>query len=259
MDIRMTLRVLTVCLIILCPLLTHAQEPSALLRSSLETNLGGTKFPSDLVLEGQLTDSTGTVKPIRVFIKNRDMMRYEVGTGDDARVTLFDRGQAWSIDAAGASRKLKARTAARRPALIPALDLMAELQNPGLELADHGLMTLGTMQARRLTLGLKDDQPEGRPFGRHLDDEMTVYIETSTHLVVRTERTRYADNNIDLGVPSVLEFSDYREVEGLRIPFRIVNTIGSESTGVRQSWVTITSVTVGRGIADSMFRPESTP
>ena len=87
-------------------------------------------------------------------------------------------------------------------------------------------------------------------------ETLRVYVETTTKLIVRTERLRRAVDNPQLRMPSVLDFSDYRAAGGLMLPFKIVNTLGSKETGVSQFVLTLSRVTVDEGIADAMFDPE---
>ena len=246
----MTAKRIVLLVLLLFPTASEAQIRETV-QNILDHNLGGVQRPSDFVIEGVLTSSRGTEQPFRALIKG-NMSRYETGFGENSLVSVFGADENWTA-ADGTRKGLQPRTGARRPVLIPSLDLLDEIRNPRLQLTDSDFIDLGNLLTRRIILALADEEPERRPFGRALDETVILYVEPTTSLIVRTERIRHAEDNIDMEIPSVLDFSDYREVEGIWIPFRIVNTLGSERLGHRQSTLTISNVTINQGIADAMF------
>ena len=103
---------------------------------------------------------------------------------------------------------------------------------------------------------LSDPTPQQRFLNRPLHEDVDLFIDQSTNLIVRSQRMQAADNSLDFRVPWVLDFSDYRQVGSLVIPFRILNTLGTRYSGIRQSVLVIHSVLVNQGIADSVFLPQ---
>ena len=234
--------------LLILPALSAAQGLETILHEAFDLGLG-TKggLPVDLAMAGQFTDAAGTAQPIKILIKGRNM-RYDTGGETNKQTTIFRDGEVWSVTAAGA-RKLGAETMVRRPSVIPILDLVREVRTAGVEISAAQSMKLGEMLVQRVEI----TQPGTGPADH---EKLSVYVETTTKLIVRTERFRRAVDNPQLRMPSVLDFSDYRASGGLMIPFKIVNTMGTERTGYSQSVLTLSGVTIDEGIADAMFDPE---
>ena len=60
---------------------------------------------------------------------------------------------------------------------------------------------------------------------------------------------------MDLMVPSSVEFSDYRRVGPLYIPFRIVNTTGDRRMGMHQTTMVLSNADVNAAVPDALFAP----
>ena len=240
--------IVSAALLLMLPALSAAQGLETILHEAFDLGLGTKSgLPLDLALSGQFTDGAGKAQPMKILIKGRNM-RYDTGDETNKTTTIFRDGEVWSVTEDGA-RKLGAETMVRRPTIIPILDLVQEVRTPGVEISAAQTMKLGEMLVQRVEITLPGTRPEDH-------EKLSVYVETTTKLIVRTERFRRAVDNPRLQIPSVLDFADYRAAGGLMIPFKIVNTMGSERTGLSQSVLTLDSVTIDEGIADSMFDPE---
>lgn len=209
--------------------------------------------PVDVLLEGTLTHEKGS-QPIRILIKDRDKMRYEIGAEPDLVVTIFNSNRGWTIQGKRV-RELPQHSSVRRPTLIPALDLISEVNNPALQTTNQGLKARGQQTAYHVSLVLPDTA-EQRFLGRKLDETLEVFIDPATSLVVRTERLRRTQENMDLQIPSALDFGDYRLVDKtLYVPFHIVNTSGNSVVGMHQSTLIIARASINTGMSDSLFEP----
>src|SRR6185369_1613862 len=62
---------------------------------------------------------------------------------------------------------------------------------------------------------------ELRQYGRVLKDEFEIDFDVQTGLVSSVQQQQYADNSLDLVFPVVHKFSDYRNTNGVILPFRI--------------------------------------
>src|SRR5207248_6385323 len=109
--------------------------------------------------------------------------------------------------------------------------------------------------AYKVSIRTRDAHPEKRFLKRPLEEAVDFFIDTTSFLILRSERLRPTEENMDFLIPSVLEFSDYRTVNGITVPFRIVNTMGRLDIGVSQSTTVFTTVTINSGIPDSLFSP----
>lgn len=79
-----------------------------------------------------------------------------------------------------------------------------------------------------------------------------------TLLIVRSARSLMAENSMDVRFRSSTDFSDYRVVQGLSIPFRIVETVTLPSRPPFQSVYVVANVTVNSGVSDSVFTFQGT-
>ena len=137
--------------------------------------------------------------------------------------------------------------------MLPFLDLLSEVGNPALDILYKGAETLEGNTVYHFLLTLRDRTPHVRLLDRSLDEQVDFYVDARTLLVLRSVHYRYAENNLDVRIPSVLDFSDYRIVNGVQVPFRITNTVGSRYLGLTKSVFTLQAVAFNQGIADSLF------
>jgi len=140
---------------------------------------------------------------------------------------------------------------------LPFLDVIVDVGNPNWKVRYIGPEALGSATVLHFAIHFSDPVAlQQRSFNRALDEDAEVFVDATTSLIVRSQRMQAANDSMDFRVPSVLDFSDYRQVNGMMIPFRIVNTIGDRNSGMRQVTITIQSVLINQGIADSAFRPQ---
>ena len=246
-----TILVLTFC--VSAPGIAQPAATAALVRQIQQAHGGAGNLPADLTIQGQITDKAGT-RPLRIQIKGTDKVRYEAGTGARTVVSIFNGRSGWT----GSPTSLKAlpeHAAVHRAAEIPFLDVITEAGNARFKAFDRGLERVGQSTLRHLAIRLSDPKPQQRFLNRALHEDVEVFIDPGTNLIVRSQRLLAADNSMDFRVPSILDFSDYRVVGGMAIPFRIANTVGTVNSGMYQSTWVIQSVAVNQGIADSVFEP----
>jgi hypothetical protein len=227
----------------------------SVLRQALMAHVGPGGLPADLLIQGQLTNASDT-RPLRMQVKGKDKIRYELGLTARQTVSIYNAGSGW----AGSNANVKPvapYVALRRPMELPFLDVIDELGDPRLTARYIGLKVIGQTSVHHIALRLSDPAPRSQRFlNRPLDEEVELFIDVATNLIVRSQRMQVADNSMDFRVPSILDFSDYRQVGGLMIPFRIVNTIGTPYSGMGQSTLVFQSVVVNPGIPDSVFQPQ---
>jgi len=249
---KIFLVIATVFMVLLTPEMS-AQTLGTLLQQVRTAN-AQTGLPSDVTLMGTLTDQTGKVQSLQVQIKGKDKIRYDIGSGKDRRVTIFNANDGWTI----VGKKIEAlppHASVRRPSLIPVLDLLTELANPKLLATDQGLKVIGPQTVRQLTLLLPDQRVKERALGRKLDETVEFYFDPTTLLVLRTVSVQRTHEDMDAMVSSILDFSNYQRINNVAIPFRIVNTTGSTAIGARQSTLVLTNAVLNTNIADSVFTP----
>src|SRR2546425_13351073 len=79
------------------PAICQAQASSAVIavQQTLLAHVDTSGLPGDLTAQGQLSDPSGT-RPLRIFIKGKDRIRYEVGSGGGTTTTIYSGGAAWT-------------------------------------------------------------------------------------------------------------------------------------------------------------------
>ncbi len=79
------------------------------------------------------------------------------------------------------------------------------------------------------------------------DFAMKLYIETKSNLIVK----RVGQRSMGMGAAEVEDtYSDYRAVNGVQIPFKIV----SQTNGNKFADITMTSVKINSGVKDDVFK-----
>jgi hypothetical protein len=232
-----------------------AQAPQAAVQAVLARHVPA-QLPADVILTGQVTDSTGAVQPFRITMKGKDQIRYEIGQGASLVTTTQSRGSGWS-ESRGKVQILQTTSAIRRPGIVPFLDLLGEANSNRLQVTDKGNFSVGTVLTRRFTLKLPDATPNTRLSRRPLDEESELYVDATSLLVVRSESSVAAENNPVAKVQSFLEFADYRTVNGLAIPFRVRNTVVFPGQKPAQWTYTVNEALVNTGVAESIFTQEA--
>lgn len=229
----------------------NAQSTRAVLQQSL---LRHARTPvTDITATGSITVN-GVTRSTTVYVKGSDQIRIENGTGSERNVVIFARGQGWvGTNPALAVKPLTDHGSAKRPTQFPFLDLISELNNPNVQITDQGMKTLGERSVYHITIYLGDPKAQERTLKRPLDDQADFYIDAETFLVVRSERLLRTEEDMNMRVPSIMEFSDYRSVNGFLVPFKIVSTSGNSRMGMSQSITQFTTVRINEGVSDALF------
>jgi hypothetical protein len=110
--------------------------------------------------------------------------------------------------------------------------------DPGVSVRDLGLMDNGDRY-----LEVRAD--EG--VGRDASDVWVAVIDPSTYLLREGRLTHRGGREI------VYRYSDYREVSGLKIPFRLEYWSGGKRTGVN----VIQRIAIDAGLSDELFSPDA--
>jgi hypothetical protein len=231
----------------------NVQSTQSVLQQTLLAHVPRTAV-LDITAVGTITNASGFTEAVTVSAKGTSAIRMDFPV--EKRSVFYSGQQGWTINSAGKTVRIEPHAALRRPTLFPFLDLITEVANPQLQIVDGGTQTLNGHNVRRLILSLPDPTPNIRLFKIPLDEALDVYIDNQSYLVTRSIRYRTTDGNVNLKIPSVLDFSDYRSVSGAQIPFKIVNTIGTTHTGISTSTLVFQSVTINSGLTDSLFAPQ---
>jgi hypothetical protein len=231
--------------------IASAQSAQTILEQALQAH--GRAKVVDITTTGSVTRDR-TTRNLSVYAKGSAVGRLENGSSTDRQIMIFNNGKAW----AGPDNKLQPLnqlSAQRRVTLIPFLDLIDALDSPGIQITDLGVENVNGSPAHRISVRTQDADAAKRLLRRPLEEYVEFFIDVRTLLIVRSQRMRITEENLDLQVPSILDFSDYRLVNGVALPYRIVNTIGTSAAGLYQSTTVWNTVTINSGIPDTLFSP----
>jgi hypothetical protein len=115
--------------------------------------------------------------------------------------------------------------------------------------ADRGLMGNGSVGGRE-TLRVHAGTDDRKMFyGRRVQDELDAEFDTATGLLAAVHRQGFADDSFDVSFTTSYAFSEYREVQGLMLPFRIDRYLN----GKLKETITVSSYTINPALSPSLF------
>jgi outer membrane lipoprotein-sorting protein len=184
--------------------------------------------------------SQGMTGTITVYGKRPNLVRQEIVVAGQRIVNAFDGTTAWSINPLMGSPEPKAITGPQADDIKMQADFdspLVDYKEKGYELEFVGQETLGTRKVFHLKLTSK----EHRVQQLYLDAETNLEIK-----IVGDSQTGPVEN----------ELSDYREIQGLKLPF-MMRTVAA---GNVVSQIVVDSVELNPKIDDTMFKmPKASP
>jgi len=190
-----------------------------------------------------------------MLVQGNRKVRYEIGTGSQMLVTIFNNGGAWRL-VGGRFERIESFGILHRPAILPFTDALSEPISPSMILNEYEPRVIGSVTARQLRVKHLDPAPEKRFRGQAVDEEVNLFIDPNTLLVVRSERLINSDTNYDIRIPVILDYSDYRNVAGIAVPFHIVERVGTPHLGIKETLLLLQSVQFNQGLSDATFLPQ---
>lgn len=128
---------------------------------------------------------------------------------------------------------------------IPALSILAGWMNASMRAEYLGLETLGSASVHhiRITPALPPETP------KELESPCEIYVDAQSFLVAKLVYLVRRPENLRKTMPIEVTYSDYRNVAGIAIPFRV--QYGQQGSVL--SDYAVTSVSFNRGVAASQF------
>jgi hypothetical protein len=212
-------------------LATDAPPPVATILAAYERATRGTDAPVEISGTIQGEGLRGTFHTWRSGPNERD--DEQLGPRSDTTLRLGDR--VWESDGGGNVRELTGIL--RRRALTEEFIASGAFVRAPERARFVGFGTLG----RARTWNVEVTAPGGEP--------ETLWISVERGLPLRTEV-------LDGDGPSYVDFGDWRDVRGMKIPFRAVTTDGAHAFDLTQQ---TSSATVGVAIDPRVFEPFASP
>ena len=212
-----------------------AQNVDDLIARNLQARGGAAKLQAVQTMKQTahvtIQNMSGT---ITVYGKRPNLVRQEIVVSGQKIVNAYDGTTAWSINPLLGSSEPKAVTGPQADDIKLQADFDSPLVNykaKGSELEFVGLETLGTRQVNHLKLTSKEHRVQ------HL------YLDAQTNLEVKIV------GETQMG-PLENELSDYREIQGLKLPF----TMKTLSAGTVVGQIIVDSVELNPKIDDAIFK-----
>jgi hypothetical protein len=190
------------------------------------TAMGAIAAPTRMTLaHGTATYPDGTTKAVKFETIGTDRVRHDIGTGE---FTFVANGGDGFLVLHGKKQKLQYwATAYQRPEHLPSLCLMADYQNPNLQVQYVGLENIDGNPAHHLRLSVVPTD-NSSPTLVDLMSEFHVWIDEKSMLVVKTRHFDFSPEAIQNRTPVEIFYSDYRLQDGATVPFHLVRFIAAD-------------------------------
>lgn len=199
----------------------------------------------DCVAQGTVQAAEGSSLTSGGFVwKNAGAeFRYENPGSAGAQVTVSGHGRPASVENGELQRLSGNATAAHIPSHLIAAVLFKELANPTYLITVDGLGTVGERQVIRVRTvwELNDATASVSP--------QVWFLDVSTGLPLRVEYRIPEISDALNYLTGAIEFSDFRNVSGVVVPFRIT----TYTEGDWESTITINSIALNTGISPLEF------
>ncbi|MHB8652642.1 MAG: hypothetical protein ACYDA9_02055 [Terriglobia bacterium] len=200
---------------------------------------------TDATVNGTITSTPGssTKSGTLLLIDAPPEFRTEVQT--DAGTSLFvsGHGQPASQRHGVVSSLMPHLALANPPFHLPAVLLLRELNNSQYSIKAEGRVTVGNTVAEKVHISLDTDSVTS------LVTPQDWYFDSRTGLPLRVEH-RLPDNlRPEIFTPAAEEFSDFRQVAGILVPFRMV----AYEDGAQIAVIGVSTVTFNSGVTPGSF------
>jgi hypothetical protein len=254
------LQVLLVSLVVNAQVSTDAAEAAAkdpqavaLVQQSLSV-MGGASLSAStmdsiatgtLVIGGPKPESF----PITIKTKGTRKVRSELERPNGKGVRILNEGKAAIIRADGRVRDLtRVNTLAERVTHIPLLSLLAEYQDPAVEVKAEAPVVAGGAAAVVVLSVVAADKNDAIDSPREAT-RTTFLIDAATGFIAEVHYSSHAENDPLDKRPVVIRYFDYRQVSGIWVPFRQTTYLD----GRLESDLVLSSVSFGVGLSDAEF------
>jgi hypothetical protein len=233
---------------------TPAQSNSALAAFAqmlAATGWNPQRLPSDAVATGTITRYRGDTQDTIAYtlkVKGFDEMRVEL-QGAVSATTIVNGGQAAANNSRGTMAIASHSAYSMRAMALPFFTSLMNSFDPSVSIQTAGTESVNGQSAQRIEIV---PQPvPGDPMSplRCRARRMTVWISTVTGLPVQIAYARIADNNPTAVATRIRQFSDWRIVNGMAVPFHQEEFFQKEHLYSLQ----LDSVSFNAGLSDSDF------
>jgi hypothetical protein len=185
--------------------------------------------------------------------RGRTQFRLDASLQDSARSVVVNDGKGSVKDIDGTTRPLFHEDLIDFGSpTLPVTQVLAVLQDTSTSIAFAGLVTQNGQQVEDIRVHKTYDK-KADPLG--IRTKLTTrdfFIVPSTFDILSVQDTAHPRNNSSNGCPHKMRFSDYRLVNGVLVPFAIIDMIGGQKTAS----IKLTQITFNDGLTDSDFQQQ---
>ncbi len=224
------------------------QALSILLQSHAVLGASGVGV-TDSLAEGSIVCSDGSEGTITLKTKGPNRLRSEVNFGYRQVISVFRDGRGRQT-ADGQDRQLPIWvTKYYKPFHLPAFSRLADFLQTNTNVEYVGITEVIGHPAHQVRLTA---QPTGNS-PAHIEEQVSefhVFIDAQSLLLLKTLSFDFSPEIVENRSPVETYFSDYRSVEGLLVPHKIVRYVD----GQKQCETSLSVVRLNVGISDSEFQ-----
>jgi hypothetical protein len=252
---------LSFCLVLI-PFSAHSQQPAiqdpqavALVAKAMAALTGATGV-NDITLTGTATRTAASdVESGTVVLKalgttdSRMDLSLSNGTRHEVRNYSSSAPQGSWIGLDGSPHSMSMHNCMTDAAwFAPQLSVLSQLSNPNLIVSYIGQENRAGAAVQHLQFALQSPSTDPTGLFQRLSVE-EVYLDASTLLPVALAFTTHPDNDAGVNIPVEIDFSNYRQVNGVQIPFHVQKFFN----GTLFLDVTVQSAVLNSGIPPSDF------
>jgi outer membrane lipoprotein-sorting protein len=243
----MKIRVLFTILVCFLPLVATAQTADEIVKKALDARGGIEKIKAvrSERITARLTSAQGVEASVILELKRPHKMHSEITVGDQKVVRVYDgKSEGWSINPFAESKDIQPMSADDLKEAPEESDMdgpLVDYKSKGSQIELVGKEDLDGKPVYRLKLTSKNG------------DMRSYFLDASSFLTVKWEGIRKIEGK---DLPWESSLSDYREVQGMKFPFKIEQS--SPGTEFRQG-LTIERIEIDPKIDESHFAKPAPP
>jgi len=233
-----------------------ASNPQAAALASQALAALGTTPVSDVTLIGSVTRSVGpdvetgsfTLKAAGLAQSRMDLV-FPSGTITEVRTIANGIPAGFWQANGGTVRQIANHNLASGAAWFFPLSMLSNrVQNPNSTITYVGQEVRSGRSVQHLHVVVQPSQGDSAGMAEHLTGQ-DFYLDSSSMLLVSLVYSEHPDNNALVDIPVELDFSDYRAISGIALPFRIQKTFN----GSLLLDITVQSAVLNSGLSNADF------
>jgi hypothetical protein len=224
-----------------------------------QTALGGSLVISDVTLTGSATRTVGSDAESGNFTLKAlggAQSRFDLVETGGTRTEIFNLSSEGTPEGFwngtdGVSHAIANHNCyAGEVWFFPALSVLSQLSNPNVVVSYIGTESKNSITVQHVRFVLAIPSLPAADAARLSPLSTTdVYVNSSTFLPVAITFNQHPDDNLSLNIPVEIDYSDYKQIQGVQIPFQIQKSLN----GSLMLNLTVQNATINTGLTNSTF------